>query len=310
MIMRLCFSCRRGLGQVKTLLWISVFLGAIMAGRLSSAQQTAIISVKTEEVRIDMLITENGKPLRGLGAADFEVRDNGVLQKIEFVSFEQMPVSAILVFDMSSSVAGETLKNLKTAGSRLLDEFKREDRAALITFSNQIRLGSPLTADINNVKKVLGEAQANPFGESSLFDASFAGLTLAESKYDRPLVIVFTDGVDTSSWLTDKAVLECANRGNAVVYAVTSGPLPDNTFLYNISKQTGGSLVEVESTRDLSAVFLNILEEFRQRYLLTYSPTGVSHGGWHQLKVRVGNHSAKVLARSGYFSAPAGGKKE
>jgi Ca-activated chloride channel homolog len=296
---------RLRLERFKGLLGIIAILFTIIAGIPSPALQTPVISVKTEEVRIDMLVTENGKPISDLKASDFEVRDNDALQKITYVSFEQLPINAILVLDMSGSVAGEKLKNLKAAGNELLNGLKSEDRVALITFSHQVRLGSPLTADINSVKKILSEAKSDLLGDSSLIDASYAGLALADSKNDRPLAIVFTDGLDTSSWLTDKAVLESAKRGNAVVYAVTTRRLMDKTFLSDLSRITGGSLLEVESTRDLVAAFLDILKEFRNRYLLTYSPTGVSQNGWHQLKIRVKNRNAKIVARSGYFLGPA-----
>jgi VWFA-related protein len=278
------------------------FLVMLIARSMPAVSQTLLVSVKTEEVRVDMLVTDNGKPVRNLSASDFEVRDNGALQKVEFVSFEQMPISAILVLDMSSSVAGEKLKNLKDAGNGLLDGLKPGDHAALITFSRKIRLMSPVTDDIKNVERTLNDAQSYQFGESSVIDASYTGLILAESKSDRPLAIVFTDGLDNSSWLTEEAVLESAKRSNAVVYAVTAGHIPDKTFLRDISKHTGGSLLEVESTQDLAVAFLNILEEFRHRYLLTYSPIGVSPGGWHQLKVRVKNRNVKILARPGYLS--------
>jgi Ca-activated chloride channel homolog len=281
---------------------IIAFLVTLIAGSTPVAAQAPTFSVKTEEVRIDMLITEDGKPVRGLDASDFEVRDKGVLQKVEFLSFEQMPISATLILDMSSSVAGEKLKDLKDAANGLLQGLKREDRAALIAFSRKIRLLSPLTAEIKNVEIALSEAQSNPYGESSIIDASYAGLISAASKSDRPLVIVFTDGLDNSSWLTEEAVIESAKRNSAVVYAVTVGQMPDRTFLRDICKQTGGSLIEAKSTQNLGAVFLNILEEFRHRYLLTYSPTGVSPGGWHRIQVRVKNHDAKILARPGYLS--------
>jgi VWFA-related protein len=287
---------------MKGLLGIIAILFAIKAGIPSSAPQIPVISVKSEEVRIDMLVTENGKPISNLKASDFEVRDNGTLQKVAFVSFEQLPINAILVLDMSSSVTGEKLKNLKIAGNGLLDGLKSQDRAALLTFSHHVRLGSPLTDDINSIKKILSDAKSDIFGESSLIDACYACLTLADSKNDRPLAIVFTDGLDTSSWLTDKAVLEIAKRGNSVVYSITSSRLKDKTFLSDLSRITGGSLLEIESSKDLVALFLDILKEFRDRYLLTYSPAGVSHDGWHQLKIRVKNRNAKILARSGYFA--------
>ena len=56
----------------------------------------------------------------------------------------------------------------------------------------------------------------------------------------------------------------------------------------------------MDSTRDLSAAFVRLLDEFRQRYLLSYSPRGVSSEGWHQLKVTVKGRRATVKARAGY----------
>jgi Ca-activated chloride channel family protein len=273
----------------------------VMAASLPVFSQTPTFSVKTEEVRIDVLVAENGKPVKGLEAADFEVRDNGVPQKIEFIGFEQIPISVTLALDMSSSVAGNLLKHLKAAGSGLLDRLTKEDRAALITFTHAVTLGSPLTTDIRNVKMALDHAQPLPSGNTSLIDASYAGLVLAESRSDRPLLIVFTDGLDTSSWLTNEAVMDIAKRSGTVVYSVSAGQLPNKTFLRNLSNDTGGSLFEVESTRDLGTVFVRILEEFRQRYLLTYSPKGVSSSGWHSLQVRVKHRNVKIMARPGYL---------
>jgi Ca-activated chloride channel family protein len=241
-------------------------------------------SVKTEEVRVDVLVTESGKPVKGLSAADFEVRDNGVLQEITFAGFEQIPLSLTLVLDMSSSVAGESLDHLKAAGIRLLEGLKRGDHSALITFSQSVRLLCPITTDPGRVKVVLDQAQPHLFGRTSLIDASYAGLMLAQSKSDRTLLILFTDGLDTSSWLTSKAVLDIAKRSNTVVYAVSAGRLPNSKFLKDLTGFTGGSLFEIESTRDLGTVFLGILEEFRGRYVLTYPPKGVSTSGWHRLQ--------------------------
>ena len=74
--------------------WTLAFVALFSGGILPAVSQTPLVSVKSEEVRIDLLATENGKPIRGLNATDFEVRDNGALQKIEFASFEQMPIGA------------------------------------------------------------------------------------------------------------------------------------------------------------------------------------------------------------------------
>jgi VWFA-related protein len=139
---------------------------------------------------------------------------------------------------------------------------------------------------------------------TSLIDAAHAGMLLGESDAGRSLLIVFSDGVDTSSWLTADSVLETARRGDVVVYAVEVGDLRES-FPRDLSDATGGRLFSVESTKDLSATFSKILEEFRMRYLVSYSPQGVDPGGWHRLDVRVKNRRVTVKARPGYF---AGGR--
>ena len=73
-------------------------------------------------------------------------------------------------------------------------------------------------------------------------------------------------------------------------------------LLKDFVEQTGGSLLEIESTGDLPNIFLRILEEFRQRYLLSYSPRNVARTGWHRIDVRVKNGRVSVKARAGYQS--------
>jgi len=96
----------------------------------------------------------------------------------------------------------------------------KEDHAALIMFNNAVILGSPPTRDFAQIIRALDQAQ--PFGNTSLIDASYAGLLLAESRPDPPLLIVFSDGRDTFSWLMGEAVLETAKYNDAVVYAVST----------------------------------------------------------------------------------------
>jgi VWFA-related protein len=270
--------------------------------------QRPTFSVKTEEVRIDVLVTDNGRPVEGLRAEDFEVKDNGVPQVIESASYQEVPISTTLVLDMSGSVAGNLIGYLKSAGNELLNSLKEHERAALMTFSQSVTLDAPLTTEIPAIRAALDKIQPRLSGRTSLIDACYAGLIHAESKADRPLILVFSDGLDTSSWLTDEAVLESARRSDAIVYAVSAGRLPDRKFLRELTKITGGALIEMESTGDLGSVFVNILSEFRQRYLLTYSPEGVRKSGWHDLEVRVKKHRYdKISARPGYIKESAEG---
>jgi len=241
------------------------------------AQQSPPFTSKVEVVRVDVLVTDNGQPIRGLAPADFEVLDNGVSQQVELVSFDQIPLNVILALDMSDSVAGERLEQLRRAGSGLLEGLKKEDQAALVTFSHVVELRAKLTSDVSRVRAALDDAHG--IGLTALIDGTYAGIMVGESDAGRALLIVFSDGVDTSSWLRADAVLDAAKRADVVVYGVSVVSRLKPEFLHDMTSFTGGRLFEIEKTANLEQTFLSILEEFRHRYLLSYTPKGVSKDG-------------------------------
>jgi VWFA-related protein len=274
----------------------------VLGGTTPRNAQQPVFSARVESVRVDVLVTDKGRALRGLGPADFEVLDDGVLQHVDLVSFDDVPLNVILALDMSDSVAGERLEHLRASGHAVLDGLKKEDQGALLTFSHVVVLGAGLTKDIRQVGTALDEAQGS--GDTALVDGSYTAMTLGESDAGRALLIVFSDGLDTASWLSADRVLDAARRVDVVVYSVSAGAGNSGNapFLRDLSGLTGGTLFRVESTANLSATFVRILDEFRQRYLVSYTPRGVSKGGWHRLDVRVKGRKATVKARPGYVA--------
>src|SRR5262249_2900012 len=153
--------------------------------------------------------------------ADFEVADNGVPQEVEFVSYDQIPLNIVLALDMSESVAGERLEHLRSAGTSLLGGLKRSDQAALVTFNNHVMLGAGRSTELGPMRDELGRVEGA--GDTSLVDGAYAGLTVGESDAGRALMIVFSDGLDTLSWLTPAAVLDAVKRSDVVIYGVSVG---------------------------------------------------------------------------------------
>lgn len=255
-------------------------------------------ATRVEGVRVDVLVTDaSRRPLRGLTAADFMIRDNGVAQEIDVVSFGEIALNVGLAFDLSESVAGARLEQLKAASRALMLELEPGDQSALVTFDSVVSLRCPLSTNRPCVSAAL--TAATPERETALVDGVFAGMMVGESEVGRSLLMVFSDGLDTASFLNPERVLDLGRRSDVVVYPVTSkGARPD--FLEDLASLTGGRLHEVDGRSDLSATFRSILEEFRYRYLVTYTPRGVPRGGWHKLEVRVNRSGATVKARPGY----------
>jgi VWFA-related protein len=275
-------------------------LGVVVAlAPLNGLARRQTFTSRIDAVRVDVLVTENGRPVQGLAPADFEVFDNSVRQRVDLASFEQIPLNVVLALDNSASLQGLRLGHLQTAGMKVLEGLKPGDRAALVSFSHVVSPSQGLTEDLDRVRAALEQVRGE--GLTSLIDATHAGMLLGESDAGRSLLIVFSDGVDTASWLTADAVVETARRGDVVVYAVEVGE-QRVSFLRDLSEVTGGRLFSIESTRDLAATFARILEEFRMRYLVSYSPEGVAAGGWHRLEVRVKPRGLTVKARPGYFA--------
>ena len=71
----------------------------------TTARQRRTFSTNTEAVRVDVLVTRNGRAVLELGPQDFEVLDNGVRQELDIVSFEQLPLNVVIALDVSDSVA-------------------------------------------------------------------------------------------------------------------------------------------------------------------------------------------------------------
>jgi VWFA-related protein len=282
--------------------------------------QAPTFSARTEAVRIDALVTENGRPVLGLQPGDFQVRDNGVPQQVDLVSFDRVPLTVIFTFDVSESVEGQRLADLRQAAQSVLNGLKVEDQAALVTFSAIVVRACEATVEHGRVGAALERLKTG--GGTALVDAVYAGMTLGAADTSRAVMIVFSDGLDIVSWLAPEPVIRAARRSDVVVYAVTTGgkgPRPSQEraraeyedgmkrvldswrFLKEVADVTGGTVFDLDSTRDLAGVFGRILAEFRQRYLVSYAPRGVSRDGWHNVEVTIrGRRSATVKARSGY----------
>ena len=194
-----------------------------------------------------------------------------------------------MAFDMSVSVTGERLEHLRGAGQgAVLDGLRAGDQAELLTFSRPRRAAAG-TFTVRRGAAAHGRStRRGPVSSTALSGRGvFTATTAGGSTDGRNLVLLFSDGVDTVSWLSADQALSSARRANVVVYSAAVRGRGSIAFLRELARQTGGDVIEVESTRDLRGRFQRILEEFRQRYLISYTPSGVERGGWHDVAVRV-----------------------
>lgn len=320
---------------------VALIIGLASASVSLLAQDPVRFSSGTAAVRVDVLVSVGNRPVGGLEASAFELRDNGIVQQITDVSQETLPLNVFCVLDLSGSVEGQPLARLKEATGAMFGALRDKDRAALMTFSDRLVLHSPLTGETQRLRGLLDQMKAG--GWTSFLDATYAALALRESDDGRALMLLFSDGFDTASWLRAQTVIEAARRTDVVIYPVTIKPVlgpafavagrggtngmvrttiikppaPDPTpgkLLEALADETGGRVLYVENEEKLKASFVQALSEFRQRYVLSYSPRNVSNSGWHTIDVKVKVAGATVKSRRGYAAndpaSRAGATKE
>ncbi len=256
-----------------------------------------------ERVQVDVSVTRDGRPVSGLSASDFVLTDNGDPQDLESAVLEDVPLSVQLVLDTSASVSGERLTHLVAAGRGLLAALTPRDWAGLITFSNVVEIRSRLTHDFAAVGRAIDGVRGA--GGTSLRDALQIAVDVSPPAGTRALVLVFTDGDDTMSWLTEAEILDSARRVGAVVHVVQVSGVRSSTAASSLARDladvAGGRVWSASSTRDLGQLFTRALAEMRARYLLTFAPRRQGVPGWHELDVRVRNRRAEIKSRRSYF---------
>lgn len=279
--------------------------GALLAllAVASSTGAAAQFTASTSGVRLDVLALDGRQPRAGLTAEHFEVRDNGVVQRVDSVATTDA-AHVVVVLDLSGSVQGAPLQRLVTAANALLARLTERDRLTVVGFAHHVRLLTPPSGVLHPDLLPLG-------GSTALHDAVFASLLLAGADPRPALMVLLTDGLDSASWLSQAQALEMATRADVVIYPVVAGydavrfsrsPGGRQAMrdLQDLAAETGGRVFPVDARRPMEDAFVRILDEYRHRYVLTYTAQGVERRGWHSVDVRLKGVRGTVHTRRGY----------
>jgi Ca-activated chloride channel homolog len=289
-----------------------------LAGHAPAPQQQPppIFRASADVVTVDVSVQRDRRPVAGLTAADFELLDNGVAQEITEIAYEKLPIDVTLLLDVSASVTGMVLDELRRALRQVRADLGPQDRLRLITFNMSVRRLVDFTqspADLDNALTSLRGA-----GSSAVFDALSVALTAPDTPGRRRLIVLFSDGQDSSSVSDADTVLDMARRSTPTVAIILGSPSADrpatllrtsaslasstvSALSERIAGETGGLVTSVRVGENLSSKFRQMVQAFRSSYVLYFTPKGVERGGAHTLEVRVKRQGAEVRARRGYI---------
>ena len=301
---------------------VATSMALIFEGSLSAQEQPqSIIRVGVNLVLVDATVKNKaGQIMSDLKREDFEVREDGAVQKLDVFSRDELPLEVALVLDLSDSI-GPFLEPLRDAANTALAALKADDEVALFTFSTEAQLVVPFTKDKREIAKQISTFHAG--GATNINDGIFLASQhlLKQPPKGRRVIILISDdvGTDAGGQGTHDIVTE-AIAADAVLYNLKiPGYNPPQTLLYasmvpglvNIRKvmdQTGGELFDVQDIAHLDPVFRALIQRIKTRYTLGYYTNATAAlGKPHKLDVRLASSFGKkgkdyvVLSKNGFY---------
>jgi len=285
----------------------------LVLGTFLAAQET-VIRVDVNLVRILATVKNSaGEPVGSLEKGDFRVYDNDVAQQIAvFERQTEQPLSVSLLIDTSGSTAKELKYEVESIGrflKTLFGEGNPNDAAALYSFNYQVIKHRHFTRNAGSLERSLKTLRAE--AGTSLYDAIYLGAGELEDREGRHVIVLVTDGGDTTSSKDFHAALEAAQLADAVIYVILVLPVINDAgrntggenALWTLATRTGGRVFSPQVGPALDAAFAEIIRDLRTQYLLAYYPQDVppAKDRFHRLRVEVTRPDLRVLSRNGYY---------
>ena len=284
-----------------------------------AAPQEPTFRAGTRTVPIYATVTDDiGRLVLDLRRDDFEVRDDGKVQPITLFTTDLQPITAIVLLDGSRSMV-KALDTVITAADHLVVRLMPGDRARVGSFSDEIRFAPAFSGDRDQLAREVNDLFDLRIGPGTrLWDAIGQATTSFEGAEGRRVVIVYTDGDDTSSTSTSDDVLARARRADVMVYIVLirgmerlpeerrNARRPRLQDASDLAIASGGGYYFVNNVLDdMNSIATEIAQELHSQYVLGFVPQ-VLDGKLHKLDVRVKRPRLKIRARQSYLAEEIG----
>ncbi|MFC2015788.1 VWA domain-containing protein [Chloroflexota bacterium] len=297
----------------------------IALGTALPAWSQGVVSLSIDELQFDnfpqsaVLVTvrnENGVPITGLTADQFEIVEDGRTSYPPSGAESQVNpdagISVMMVIDISGSMKGKPIKEAMRAANALIDQLSPQDRAAIIAFADEVNTDPGVleegkevgfTTDKNALRNVVNFLDTKIGWDTPLYDAIYKGVKMvAAEPPGKRAVVVLTDGRDERDNKQGVAVKDAgslsvpddpineANRHNIPIFSVGLegiGGKIDTKYLSRLAERTGGVYQRAPEPEELTPLFENVANELKQQYTLTYDSRLPENDEYHSLLVRV-----------------------
>jgi Ca-activated chloride channel family protein len=283
------------------------------------SSQDDTFRVQVRLVNVFTTVTDShGAPVPNLAKDDFRVLEDGIPQEIKVFEKESaMPLSIALAIDTSESTRREIALEMSSARKFVHSILRPVDHLSLFQVSEDVTQLTRFSSDIKTIEH--GIDHLTEGAGTSLYDAIFLCADALIDREGRKVLVLITDGGDTTSKTDYNNALRRAQQAEAIVYSIIIVPVQADAgrniggehALIQISKDTGGKYYYAESGEQLDEAFRKISDELRTQYLLAYYPTRrLADSPFRRIQVELLKKDPEgkpyqVRHRAGYYTAPA-----
>lgn len=292
----------------------AMVLTVAAAAAIAAGQQPFRAGV--DLVHFGVVVTDrNGAPITGLTADDFEIKERGTAQTIKFFAAGDPaaapPLHLGFLLDMSGSMEAD-LKDVRTAAIRFLNAVDTAIDITLVDFDTEVRIARYGAHDFPRLIERIRGGKAE--GWTAFFDAFGTYLDGASRQTGQKIAVVYTDGGDTRSAMTQSDLLTLLKASDVTVYTIgylqrqsASASMEQRTQLTRFAEMTGGQAFFPSSLKEVDRFYDLIQGEIAARYSLGYASTDErADGTWRPVDIRLKRPNlkdARIRTRGGYFAA-------
>ena len=274
------------------------------------------ITKTVNEVNVVFTVTDrHGRYVRNMAKGDFSVLDDNkpAGQIRSFHSETDLPLQVGLLVDASNSVR-DRFKFEQESAIEFLNQTVRPryDKAFVVGFDVTPEVTQDFTDNTEALSR--GVRALRPGGGTAMYDALYFACRdklLKEERNGavRRAIILLSDGDDNMSHVTREESIEMALRAEVIVYTISTNITggarhTGDKVLERIADATGGRAFFPFQLNDVANAFVEIQDELRSQYALSYNPADLrTDGRYHTIEILAQNHkNLRVRSRRGYYA--------
>jgi len=250
------------------------------------------------------VLDRRGRPIDDLEANEVRVEEDGDEMTVRrFERVEGRPIHAGVLIDVSSSMAEELWDAERAAYVFFERVLTPRDRAAVVIFSDEVRLAARFTGRLDVLAGGLAGLAAR--GDTHLHDAVAFALHYFSGIRGQRAIVLLSDGFDSGSDLSFEDTLDYARRTGVAIYSIGLGvptnPPDGRLALDQLARETGGRSFYVDRAHELERVYAAIERELRAQYLIAYQSPRSGGDAFREIEVEILRPGAEARTIRGYY---------